>query len=309
MKLSHLRILSLLLTLILLLGGCIPADLVPAETSGASTGDLPTSTTVPGTQIPAYSGTPYAVLENNQPGFSSSELTDESYELYSALDALGRCGVAIACIGIDLMPTEERGSIGSVKPSGWQSVKYDVVDGKYLYNRCHLIGFQLSGENANRENLITGTRYLNVEGMLPFEDMIADYVRETDNHVLYRVTPLFYGSELVARGVTLEAYSVEDEGEGIGFHVFVYNVQPGIVIDYASGESYLAGSTPEVGSGTTPSGTEATGSYVLNTATEKFHLPDCTYAKNTKEENKQTLTCTRDELIDWGYSPCGSCKP
>ena len=166
-------------------------------------------------------------------------MTEESYETYSPLDELGRCGVAQANIGLDLMPTEKRGSIGQVKPSGWQTVKYDIVDGKYLYNRCHLIGYQLSGENANRENLITGTRYMNVEGMLPFENMVADYVKETENHVLYRVTPVFEGSELVARGVQIEALSVEDNGDGICFNVFVFNVQPGIVIDYATGDSHL----------------------------------------------------------------------
>ena len=135
------------------------------------------------------------------------------------------------------MPTEERGSIGSVKPSGWQTVKYDFVDGKYLYNRCHLLGYQLTGENANEQNLITGTRYLNVDGMLPFENMVADYVKETDNHVMYRVTPVFDGAELVARGVLMEAYSVEDGGDGVEFCVYCYNVQPGVKIDYATGDS------------------------------------------------------------------------
>ena len=195
--------------------------------------------TASASDIPAYSGQPYVVLEDNQPDFGPEDLTTNSYESYSPLDSLGRCGVAIASVGTDLMPTEERGSIGSVKPSGWQSVKYDCVDGKYLYNRCHLIGYQLSGENANRENLITGTRYLNVEGMLPFENMVADYVQETENHVLYRVTPLFSGENLVASGVQLEAMSVEDNGEGVCFNVYCYNVQPGVAIDYATGESRL----------------------------------------------------------------------
>lgn len=188
--------------------------------------------------VPAFSGNPYIAINNNQPEFEESELVTESYEFYSELDSLGRCGYAMACIGYELMPTEDRGSIGQVKPSGWQTVKYDFVDGKYLYNRCHLIGFQLTGENANKRNLITGTRYLNVEGMLPFENMVADYVKETKNHVLYRVTPIFDGDSLVARGVQMEAYSVEDNGEGICFHIYAYNCQPGVTIDYATGDSY-----------------------------------------------------------------------
>ena len=170
------------------------------------------------------------------PDFSENEITSVSYEYYSELDALGRCGVCIASVGQDIMPTEKRGSIGQVKPTGWHTVKYDFVDGKYLYNRCHLIGFQLTGENANKRNLITGTRYLNVEGMLPFENMVADYVKETGNHVMYRVTPIFVGDELLARGVHIEAESVEDGGDGIMFNVFCYNVQPGVVLDYATGE-------------------------------------------------------------------------
>lgn len=187
--------------------------------------------------IPAYSGEPYVVLEDNWPSFDVEDMTIEPFETYSELDSLGRCGVAYANICLEIMPTEERGDIGQVKPSGWQTVKYDCVDGKYLYNRCHLIGYQLAGENANKQNLITGTRYMNVEGMLPFENMVDDYVENTGNHVLYRVTPIFEGTNLVANGVRMEAFSVEDEGEGICFNVYVYNVQPGIIIDYATGES------------------------------------------------------------------------
>ena len=190
-------------------------------------------------EIPPFSGEAYVAVNGNMPFFVEEEYTTESYEYYSELDDLGRCGMTMACIGIDIMPTEERGSIGSVKPSGWKSVKYDIVDGKYLYNRCHLIGFQLAGENANKCNLITGTRFLNIEGMLPFEDMVADYVKETENHVLYRVTPIFNGDDLVAEGVLLEGWSVEDEGEGICFCVYAYNAQPGIGIDYATGDSWL----------------------------------------------------------------------
>lgn len=193
-----------------------------------------------GTEIEGYSGVPYAAIGDNVPDFLPEDMTQQSFERYSKLDDLGRCGTAYANVGEDIMPKEERGNIGQVKPSGWQTVKYDIVDGKYLYNRCHLIGYQLTGENANVENLITGTRYLNVEGMLPFENMVADYVKETHAHVLYRVTPVFEENELVARGVRMEGWSVEDQGEGICFDVFAYNVQPGIEIDYATGESTLS---------------------------------------------------------------------
>ena len=191
-------------------------------------------------EIPAYSGSPYCEIDENIPSFDETNLTGESFEEYASLDELNRCGTAYAEIGEDLMPSEERGSIGSVKPTGWHTVKYDFVDGKYLYNRCHLIGYQLSGENANEENLITGTRYMNVEGMLPFENMVADYVKETGNHVLYRVTPVFEGNNLLASGVQMEAMSVEDGGKAISFNVFVYNVQPGVEIDYTDGSSRIA---------------------------------------------------------------------
>ena len=191
-------------------------------------------------EIPEFDeSTPYVTINNNIPEFDEEDLTTESFEKYSELDELGRCGVAFANIGLDTMPTEERESIGQVKPSGWQTVKYDCVDGKYLYNRCHLIGYQLTAENANKKNLITGTRYLNVDGMLPFENQVADYVEDTGNHVLYRVTPIFEGDNLVASGVQMEAKSVEDNGEGICFNVYVYNCQPGIEIDYSTGESKL----------------------------------------------------------------------
>lgn len=191
--------------------------------------------------IPEYYGEDYIILNNNVPNFSQSDLTTTSFEEYSPLDSLGRCGVSYANIGTDIMPTEKRESISSVKPSGWQSVKYDIVEGKYLYNRSHLIGYQLTAENANDRNLITGTRYFNATLMLPYENMVADYIKETNNHVLYRVTPVFEGNNLVATGVQMEAKSVEDNGEGIEFNVFVYNVQPGITIDYATGNSALSG--------------------------------------------------------------------
>lgn len=266
--------------------------------------------------VPAYSGDPYVVLDGNEPAFSQEDRTSTtSFESYSPLDALGRCGTAYANVGTDLMPTEDRGDIGQVKPTGWHTVKYDCVDGKYLYNRCHLIGYQLTGENANEENLITGTRYLNVEGMLPFEDLVADYVQETDNHVLYRVTPVFEGDNLVASGVQMEGWSVEDEGEGVCFNVYVYNVQPGVTIDYATGESALASDVPESGTANTETAGEDSAqeqeetTYILNTSSRKFHLPNCSSVSSMKEENKSTYTGSREDLIAQGYEPCGQCKP
>lgn len=190
--------------------------------------------------LPDYAGKPYVELGGNLPHFPEEDKAEEPFEHYSELDGLGRCGAAYAKVGPETMPNEERGAIGMIKPSGWQTVRYDFIDGKYLYNRCHLIGYQLTGENDNEKNLITGTRYLNITGMLPFENQVAGYVERTGNHVLYRATPVFEGEELVARGVELEAYSVEDEGAGVCFHVFVYNVQPGVVINYATGENRAA---------------------------------------------------------------------
>ena len=177
-------------------------------------------------------------LERNHAG--ETETTTKSFETYSTLDGLGRCGTVEAAVGEDIMPTKKREAIGQVKPSGWHTVKYDCVNGKYLYNRCHIIGYQLTGENANKKNLITGTRYLNVDGMLPFEDMVADYVKETGNHVMYKVTPIYEGNNLVADGVEMQAYSVEDSGGGVSFHVYCYNVQPGVEIDYSTGDSRLS---------------------------------------------------------------------
>lgn len=250
--------------------------------------------------IPAYSGEPYVEVDGNVPDFAEEDRVAESFESYAPLDSLGRCGTAYACISTDLMPTEERGSIGQVKPSGWQTVKYDFVDGKYLYNRCHLIGYQLTAENANEENLITGTRYFNVEGMLPFENMVADYIKETGNHVLYRVTPVFEGDNLVASGVQMEALSVEDEGDGICYNVYCYNVQPGVEIDYATGESR------EADAGQTDGAAE-TQEYVLNTASKKIHLPDCASVDSIGEKNKETYTGSYADLLAQGYTPCGNC--
>ena len=258
--------------------------------------------------IPDYSGEAYVALNDNIPDFDPDNLPPRSFEEYSELDSLGRCGVAYANVGLDLMPTEKRESIGQVKPSGWQTVQYDIVDGKYLYNRCHLIGYQLTAENANKQNLITGTRYLNVQGMLPFENLAADYIKETGNHVLYRVTPVFDGDNLVASGVQMEAISVEDKGEGVLFNVYCYNVQPGIVIDYATGESIRADELPDADALTESADDAHAVTYILNTTTRKFHYPDCSSAVNMKASAREEYAGTRDELIAAGYEPCGRRK-
>ena len=296
------------------------------QTESSAPTEITTASSFSLSDVPPYSGKAYISVDGNVPYFTAAELTTTSFETYSDLDTLGRCGVTYACIGQDLMPTKERGSIGMVKPTGWHTVRYDdLVDGKYLYNRCHLIGYQLTGENANTQNLITGTRYLNIEGMLPFENMVADYIQETNNHVLYRVTPIFEGNNLLANGVLMEGYSVEDKGAGVSYCVFAYNVQPGIEIDYATGESKLADSAQQEEQKTatvtpTPSpepekqepatGSEASqADYILNTNTKKFHYPTCSSVNDMKEKNKQEFFGTRDETIALGYSPCGRCKP
>lgn len=259
--------------------------------------------------IPDYDGKAYVELNGNVPEFSESEKTySESFEEYGKLDSLGRCTYAVSCIGKDLMPTEKRGSIGSVKPSGWHISKYDFVDGKYLYNRCHLIGYQLTAENANERNLITGTRYLNVEGMLPFENDVADYIEITNNHVYYKVTPIFEGNNLVANGVQMQAYSVEDNGQGISFNVYCYNVQPGVAIDYATGDNQaVASSSASVTSTSSDEADKKT--YIVNTKTKKFHNPDCDGAKKMSSSDKKKYKGTRDSLISNGYSPCQKCNP
>ncbi len=255
--------------------------------------------------IPEFSGKPYILINNNKPEFSESEITDKAYEQYSELDSLGRCGTAQACIGTEIMPIEDRDSIGQIRPSGWQTVKYDIVDGKYLFNRCHLIGYQLTGENANEKNLITGTRYMNTEGMLPFENMVTDYIKETQNHVMYRVTPVFKGENLVASGVQIQALSVEDGGSGISFNIYVYNCQPQINIDYTTGESHLTESAGD----SVDTDSEIHKTYILNTNTKKFHLPECSSAAQTKPENKEEFTGNRQQLVKENYEPCSICKP
>ena len=271
--------------------------------------------------IPSYSGNASVQVNDNIPFFSSDEYTTESFESYSDLDYLGRCGVAYACIGTDIMPTEKRGAIGMIKPSGWHTVRYDdLISDKYLYNRCHLIAYELSGENANEKNLITGTRYMNIEGMLPYENKVHDYVERTSNHVMYRSTPVFENDNLVATGVLLEGYSVEDSGSGISFCVYCYNVQPGIEIDYATGDSHASenavkkeSNTPKSESTVEKVDNESDGNssttYILNTNTKKFHYPTCSSVSNMKEKNKKEYSGTRDEVISLGYSPCGKCNP
>lgn len=281
-----------------------------------------TSPTTELADIPDYDGELCIELLDNVPDFTEDEKqSTEAFENYSELDSLGRCGVAFANICTELMPTEERGEIGQIKPTGWVQAKYEgVVNSSppYLYNRCHLIGYQLAGENANEKNLITGTRYLNIEGMLSFENQVADYVKSTDNHVLYRVTPFFEDDNLLATGVQMEAWSVEDEGDGVCFNVFVYNVQPGVIIDYATGESQLDENYTAQVRETEDNSTEETVEpseeaqdydYVLNTNTKKFHYPDCSSVSDMKDSNKEYFSGTRDEAIEKGYSPCGRCQP
>ena len=293
----------------------------PTETSKPSSVGNGTATPVDLSSIPAYSGNAFVTINNNKPSFGSAELTTKGYEKYSPLDSLNRCGVAIASCGKEIMPgaNEERGSISSIKPSGWNQAKYDGISGGWLWNRCHLIGWQLSAENANRENLITGTRYMNISGMLPFENMVADYIRETGNHVAYRITPIYKGNNLVCSGVQMEAYSIEDSGEGIEFNVYCYNVQPGININYADGSSSSQSGSNNTTSSSKPTTSveentnvnENTGStkYVLNTNTKKFHYPSCGSAGRIAAKNYAESNESRESLIAQGYSPCGNCDP
>lgn len=259
------------------------------------------------TAMPQYAGSPAEAVNFGVPFFTAEELSATAvYETYSELDALGRCGPCTANIGLDLMPTEPRGEIGMVRPSGWHTARYDdLVEGKYLYNRCHLIGYQLAGENANERNLITGTRHLNTQGMLSYENAVADYVKKTGNHVLYRVTPIFDGDNLVADGVLMEAQSLEDDGAGVKFCVYCFNVQPGVVIDYATGDSWR---DPDY---VAPTETPGTGEvrYILNKRSHKFHSPTCSGAANIADHNKAETDKDRSTLIQEGYAPCGICKP
>lgn len=334
--------LALLLSLAALLGlaGCSlgdlsqPAGILNVGSPGASSSEdasvpVSASSSDPNAflaAIPAYSGDPYVVLSGNEPGFTAADATTDAFERYSPLDGLGRCGQAFACLGPETLPTEGRGDISEVHPSGWRQAEYGFVDGGALYNRCHLIAHQLSGEDANERNLITGTRYLNTEGMLGFEEMVGDYIRQTGNHVLYRVTPVFSGTELVARGVQMEALSMEDGGAGVRFNIFAYNVQPGVEINYATGDSRLAdgtalqsNTTDGQGEAASPEASDTDGArgdtaaqardYVLNTNSMRFHDPSCPSVEEIAPDNRQDVHTTRDELLAQGYEPCGSCRP
>lgn len=327
---------ALVLSLMISLCGC--DDILSGDESSSAGGASAVSLSTD--DISDYSGVIFTTINNNEPYFSDDELTTDAFENYSTKDSLGRCGVAFANVCEETMPTEKRGEIGMIRPSGWKTAKYtNIVEGNYLYNRSHLIAYMLTGENANDKNLITGTRWFNAQGMLPFETAVADYVDDTNNHVLYRVTPVYDGDDLVASGVEIEAKSVEDDA--VSFNVFVYNIQPGITIDYATGDSSLDddfeaeieeaseiysvtesefedivdGSLTEVSvtdeaaneDDTQENDKEIT--YILNTNTKKFHLPSCPSVSEMSKKHKKEFTGVRYELIAEGYSPCGECNP
>lgn len=271
--------------------------------------------------LPQWDGQPFVELDGGEPTFTADEATTEAFERYGAFDELGRCTYAYACLGPETLATGPRENISHVKPSGWQRSEYDFIDGGILFTRSHLIARQLSGENDNELNLVTGTRYFNATGMIGFEEMTGDYIRSTGNHVLYRVVPIFVGDELVARGAWMEAMSMEDGGAGISFNVYVFNVQPGIEIDYATGDNWLA-PDPEAVTGTTQGASSTSGSgnaapnqpafdcaYVLNTKSMRFHLPTCDGATSMSDKNRELSNASRDELLDLGYLPCGTCQP
>lgn len=334
MRIKKNRLVVLALLFFILISGCgdnnstsnneslVNGNIIYNDDSSEAVNKDKTGVEVNLNNISEYNGSPYISLNANMPYFTDEEkLITEPFENYSNLDSLGRCGVAFANICKEIMPTEERGTIGQVRPSGWHTVKYNgVVDGNYLYNRCHLIGYQLAGENANELNLITGTRYLNMIGMLEFENTVSAYVEETNNHVLYRVTPIFEDDNLVAKGVEMEAWSVEDKGVGICFNVFCYNVQPAIEIDYATGESWLSNKDYQKEDIKTDYSTEENlksnknsvtqqevKEYILNTNTKKFHLPTCSSVNSMFEKNKQTVNGTIDDIKELGYTPCSRC--
>ena len=303
---------KVLLTALLCLGLLFGFTLLSQPVPGPEELDL--------TALPAYAGEPWAILNDDRPTFTEEELAFSGEPAFSPLDGLERRGPALALVGPETLPTAERGPIGQIKPPGWHTVRYDHIEGKYLYNRCHLIAYQLSGVNEEPLNLITGTRYLNVSAMLPLENLVAQYVRETGNHVLYRVTPLYEGENLLCDRLLLEARSVEDGGEGLSLCRCLYNVQPGVVIDYATGESRLeegfSPETPVPTAAESPTSTEVPTqevpedvTYILNTRSGRFHLPDCPGAANISEKNRQNSTDTREELLAQGYTPCGTCKP
>lgn len=292
------RLAAVLLALLLCAGsalamtGCSAEDALDALNQAEKLFSIE-GETVTVEELPEYDGHPYIAVNDNMPDFDEDDLTEDSFEMYSDLDSLGRCGVCYANVGQDLMPTEKRGSIGSVKPTGWVTSKYDFVDGKYLYNRCHLLGYQLTAENANERNLITGTRYMNTEGMLPFENLVADYVRESGGHVLYRVTPVFYGDELVARGVQMEGFSVEDKGASVCFNVFVYNVQPGVTIDYADGSNQASASKDVSQS--------AEGEIRGNSRSKVYHCPGQRAYDDMADSKNLVVFSSEEEAQEAGY--------
>lgn len=308
-----------------------------ASNVAESTTEIVSYETILGTfdykEVPEYSGTAYAVMNGNEPYFSENEMSNVSYQEFTELDSLGRCGIAKASVGKDIMPTEKRGEIGMVKPSGWHQNKYDSIKDfdnapGYIYNRCHLIGYQLTGQNANEKNLITGTRYLNVTGMLPFENEVAEYVEETGNHVEYHVTPVFVDDELLSRGVLMEAESVEDNGAGVKFNVFCYNVEPGIDIDYKTGENWLSESVEtqeteetvetaaetEAAESTYPELLKVTGELsdyrlIVNINSHRIHSPDCKNAAKISEKNRRGYNGSIDDLLNAGYKKAKDCNP
>lgn len=316
------RSIAWLILLVVVLAGCAGAE--------GQTNQAITTETFDYNNIPAYSGEPYIEVNQNIPYFTEEEIVEESYETYGELDSLGRCTTAAACLSVDTMPAdeEERGEIGNVKPTGWNNAKYDCVEGKYVQNRAHMIGWQLGAENANEKNLVTGTRYMNIE-MLDYENEVAEYIRDTENHVMYRVTPVFVDEELLCRGLLLEGYSVEDEGKEISFCVYFYNVQPGIAFNYQTGESWYTGEVldwdstavnyealGEESKAETKDETEVSPlpeedgiTYVLNRNTKKFHLESCEGVSKMKEENKEIYEGNRDYLLSIGYEPCKQCNP
>ena len=313
MKTKFTRLFAALACVILILSQLVSCFGTSTPPTSSARPDVDTET------IPSYKDSPFVIVNGNIPLFDAEDIPEEpydSFEYYSELDSLGRCGVAVACIGIDLMPTEDREGSLTVDPSGWywegesNNNKYDFVSNGYIYNRCHLIGFQLTGENSNEKNLITGTRYLNIDGMLPFENMVADAIKEADAegitlHVMYRVTPVFEGNNVVASGVLMEGYSIEDNGEAVCFCVYAYNVQPGVIINYYTGENEA---DPDFTPGAEEDGNTT---FVLNTSTKKYHLPTCTHAKNMSDENRRNYTGKAADFSKFypAYSPCGTCKP
>ena len=309
------KIMPIIITIVLilgLLGSYTVANSTNTTSDTSSIESILVSSPIVPSKLPTYSGNAYVTINNNVPSFSDTELTTKGYEKYSFLDSLGRTQTAIASVGKDTMPAanEERGDISSIKPSGWVQAKYDVVSGGWLYNRCHLIGWQLSAENANKKNLITGTKYLNISGMLPFENMVADYIEETGNHVAYRITPIYEGNNLLASGIQMEAFSVEDNGEGICFNVYCYNVQPEITIDYATGASQYNGSSSNNSSSSSSLSGETSSDSSNSSASSKVWVPQSGekyHSKSTCSNMKNPSQISKSEAESKGYTPCSKC--